>query len=199
MKRFALYLFTIITFIICLSGVTYAFWDTDSLNNSSLPPKSITIGDWNYQEETTPPIYDDYDLDIWVEEENINQVVPEGQIFKFEDDLYISTSPEYNPAYHGLPDSNNPPLWAFVSIELEWQANKNYRVNSVVTANGRYFIANSAYTTSNWFVNSPLTHSGNPWSEWREIEPISEEHFPFFENSNIRDYANPDWNYIIYK
>lgn len=174
-----------ITSIFCFR--TYSYWDI----NTTTIRTELKIGSINY--------INTLNLNIWEDNNILNQEVPVDTIFSYNNDLYIVRAGEtYNPHYHGLPGEGGN-QWAYVALELEWKPNMNYRTNSVVIRSGRYFIANSAYNTDDWFVNDPLTKHGKPWSEWREIEPIDESHFGNLPNSNLKDYANPDFNYIIYK
>lgn len=174
---------------------TYAFWAGSILPNLKQESVIIQIGEW---QKELPPWEGDYNLNIWEEEDDLNQVVPEDVIFSYNGLLYtVNDGNEYNPKYHGLP-GNPDARWALVAIELEWIPNVNYRVNSIVTRNGKWYIANHQYNTNNWFVNDPATNSGEYWKEWREIEPLTEDDFDYFEGTTLKDYRmNP--NDVTYK
>lgn len=170
-----------------------AYW-TETIGGVKIGNTLTQIGEW-----MSSTWESDYNLNIWEDENTLNQYIPEDTIFSYNGLLYIIIEGEkYNPYYHGLPGQPSN-RWASVSIELEWRPNTNYRPNSVVIRNGRYFIANIVFNTSSWFIHDPLTNSGYQWSEWREIEPISQEHFGMLLDTGLKDYANPDFNYIIYK
>lgn len=189
-------LIALLTLYLMVVPTTKAYWGLDMQNVENVKNISFSIGSWAHQSDTTP--WDNWNLNVWQDENILNQTIPDGQLFTYNGTLYISIDSDYNPFYHGLPDVNPIP-WAYVATDLHWRPGTNYRVNSVVIREGRYFIANSNYTTDDWFVNDPIDFHGHLWSEWREIEPISEEHFNYFIDTNIRDFANPNWNYIIYK
>lgn len=192
MKKLLIIIFFI---LISLTSLThsYAYWSSSVNGAETNTWTQILIGSWL----SDIIIPDDWNLNIWEDEDDINHIIPEGQLFTYDTHIYISLG-GYNPEYHGLPGEPNL-LWAFVSTELEWRPNTNYRVNSVVVRDGRYFIANILFNTSDWFINDPLTNSGHSWSEWREIEPISESYFNTFQGTNLIDYATPDFNFVIYK
>lgn len=161
---------------------THAFWD----NNQQIKSNIILLGNW---ESPIEQLTDGYIIDIWIEEDNLNQTIPENQLFSYNGLLYVvRDGEEYNPQWHGLP-GNGGNQWAYVSIELEWRPNVNYRVNSVVIRDGRWFIANPNYNSADWFVNDPLSKSGTQWSEWREIEPLEESYFDYLiEYPALKDY-----------
>lgn len=186
----------VFTLTISLIPKTYAYWANQIIEAEETFFASITIGEW--VTSYIPQILDGWNLNIWEDENTLNQNIPEGQLFTYDGFLYISLDSGYNPYWHGLPLDNSIP-WAFVATDINWIPGVNYRVNSVVKRSGRYFIANHAYTADDWFVNDPLIYHGNIWSEWREIEPIADEHFGWLDGLNIIDYANPDWDYITYK
>ena len=68
------------------------------------------------------------------------------------------------------------------------------RNNSVVTRYGKYYITNTNYN-NNWFIDDPAVNR----NEWLEIEPIAETNFGFLLDTTLRDYSNPDFNFIVYK
>lgn len=193
--RLILVLVILQSFAVILAARTYAYWADTIFSETKTAQVIISIGEWLFPDE--PVVPDDWNLNIWEEEETLNQNVPEDQIFTHDGYIYISTNGGYNPYYHGMPGEPNT-QWAFVATALEWEPNMNYRVHSVVTRDGRYFIANINYNSHDWFINDPLTNNGL-WGEWREIEPISQEHFGLLQDTNLIDYASPDWDYIIYK
>jgi hypothetical protein len=77
---------------------------------------------------------------------------------------------------------------AKVALDLDWQPNSNYRVNSVVVRDSRWFIANYKYDTNDWFITDPLDSPNTEYSPWREIEPVSIEEFNYIEGTTLRDY-----------
>lgn len=154
---------------------------------------TISIGNWDSNTTITIP---GFNIDEWIKNDTLDQLIEEGQYFSYNGYIYISNG-SYNPAYNGLPEQGSN-YWAYVSTELEWRPNTNYRPNSVVIRDDRYFIANIEFNTDNWFIDDPLTNNGR-WKPWREIEPISNENFSMIEEFNIINYADPDFNYIIYK
>lgn len=185
----------LIYLIFLISPKAYSYWN--SSENEYKGNYTILLGAWTIMPDNS------IDLNIWEDREVLNQVVPNDTIFTYDagdgrGKLFYMVRPKqtYNPYYHGLPGSGSN-LWVAFSLGLEWMPNLNYRTNSIIIRDGRYFIANSAYN-NNWFVGDPLNSANLPWSEWREIEPISEESFSFIPDTNIRDYANPNWQYIIY-
>lgn len=159
---------------------THAFWDSTQQIKSNI----ILLGNW---ESPIEQLTDGYIIDIWIEEDVLNQTIPVNQLFAYQGNLYIAID-EYNPQWHGLP-GNGINQWAYIALGLEWQPNMNYRVNSVVIRDGRWFIANPNYNSSDWFVNDPLSKSGTQWSEWREIEPLDESYFGYLiEYPALKDY-----------
>lgn len=176
---------------------TFAYWAENLIEAEETFFASVSIGEWitSY----IPEILEDWNLNEWEDTNTLNQSIPEGQLFTYDGELYISIDEDYNPYYHGVPGPGNSVPWAYVSTSLNWQSGTNYRVNSVVVRNGRYFIANSNYNSTDWFVNDPLQHHGYTWSEWREIYSIDESRFDYFPGTTIIDYASPDFNYVIYK
>lgn len=182
MKRIiSLYIILIISLV---SPVAYAYWTSNILESNTVINPTITIGTWfNILDEG-------FNLNIWQDEGILNQVIPNNQIFSYNNLLYVVREGEtYNPHYHGLPGSGSN-QWAYVSLELEWKPNMNYRTNAIVVRDGRYFIANHVYN-NDWFVNDPLSSTNQPWSEWREIQPVYE--FNYLEGTNLPDYRkNPN-------
>ena len=174
---------------------TYAFWADSILSSFKQDSLTILIGSWQRELPSWEVVYN---LDIWEEEGTLDQVVPKDVIFSYKGLLYtvnddaVNDGNEYIPKYHGLPGDPKA-RWALVAIELEWIPNVNYRVNSIVTRNGKWYIANYQFNAKNWFTNDPETHSGETWSEWREIEPLTEDNFKYFEGTNLKDYRmDPD-------
>lgn len=149
------------------------------------------IGNWG-------SIYDDILSLDELSEDELNITIPENTMFIYQGFLYLTRpNSNYNPEYHGLPGGSSSPNWAVWSIELQWRPNSNYRTNSVVIRNGRYFIANSNYN-QDWFVGDPLNSGNDSWAEWREIEPVSEDMFDYFYDTQIKDYRlHP--NQVVYK
>src|SRR5690606_32635154 len=97
------------------------------------------IGNWG-------SIYDDILSLDELSEDELNITIPENTMFIYQGFLYLTRpNSNYNPEYHGLPEGSSSPKWAVWSIELQWRPNSNYRINSIVIRNGRYFIANSNY------------------------------------------------------
>lgn len=185
---------TFILLSLTLSLPIKAYWVQGISPATETTEVSVGIGEWQYLEN----MWDiDYNLNIWEEEGTLNQQIPKGVIFSYDNLLYtVREGEEYNPHWHGVPSSSN--RWAFVSLELEWRANTNYRTNSVVVRDGRYFIANHNFNDDDWFINDPLIKSGHAWSEWREIEPLLESDFGYIEGTTLIDYRmNP--NEVVYK
>lgn len=194
LQRVLVFNLLIMSVIVGVSS-TYAFWADGIFSSFKQDSLTILIGSWQRE---LPSWEGDYNLNIWEEEDNLNQVVPEDVIFSYNGLLYtVNDGNEYNPKYHGLPGDPNA-RWALVAIELEWILNVNYRVNSIVTRNGKWYIANYEYNKTNWFINDPETHSVDEWSEWREIEPLTEDDFDYFEGTNLKDYRM-DPNDVTYK
>lgn len=193
--RLILVLVILQSFAVILAARTHAYWSDIIFSQTKTAQIIITIGEWLSPDG--PIVLDGWNLNIWEEEDTLNQNVPEEQMFTYDGNIYISINGGYNPFYHGMPGEPNT-QWAFVATGLDWKPNMNYRVHSVVIRDGRYFIANILYNSTDWFVNDPLTNNGL-WKEWREIEPISQEHFGLLQDTNLIDYASPDWDYIIYK
>lgn len=182
--------------IVALSNNAFAYWGSIESEGTTIN-NFLLIGTWG---NTVP---DEWNLNILEDNNELNLYIPEGQIFSYDNLLYISISDNYNPEYNGLPGENRT-RWALVALGLDWIENSNYRVNSVVRIYDefrdeyRYFIANSNWNNNDWFIHNPLTHSGNEWSEWREISPIEETDFGWLDGYNLRDFAAPDWNKVIY-
>lgn len=194
LSKRAIVIILLVFLIVLNTSVTFAYWESSITAGSSSKSPTITIGEWLEEE----PWENEYNLNIWEEEGRLNQYVPQDTVFSYDGNLYIvNSSMNYNPYYHGLPGQENT-HWAFVAVELEWQPNVNYRVNSVVIRNGKWYIANYRYNTVNWFVNDPATHSGNPWAEWREIEPLLMDYFGYLLDTNLLDYR-ADPNDVTYK
>lgn len=130
---------------------------------------------------------------LW-KENQINTFIPNNTIFSYNNILYIvNPNTAYNPQYHGLPGQSII-RWATIALELEWKPNTNYRNNSVVTRYGKYYITNTNYN-DNWFIGDPAVNQ----KEWLEIELIAETNFGFLLDTTLRDYSNPDFNFIVYK
>jgi hypothetical protein len=194
LSKRAIVIILLVFLIVLNTSVTFAYWESSITAGSSSKSPTITIGEWLEEE----PWENEYNLNIWEEEGRLNQYVPQDTVFSYDGNLYIvNSSMNYNPYYHGLPGQTFA-QWAFVAVELEWQPNVNYRVNSVVIRNGKWYIANYRYNTGNWFVNDPATHSGNPWAEWREIEPLLMDYFGYLLDTNLLDYR-ADPNDVTYK
>lgn len=162
-----------------LSTNVYAYWNNLEITHTV----TAQIGVWDYK-----IIPDEWNLNIWEAEGNLNRIIPENQLFSYNGLLYVvRDGEEYNPHWHGLPGEPNT-QWAYVSLELEWRPNMNYRTFSVVVREGRYFIANPAYN-DDWFVGDPLNSANKAWSEWREIEPLPESYFGFLlDYPMVKDY-----------
>lgn len=191
-KKIGLLYIALLTTIGSITTNTFAYWATGINNLNNYQQIVLQIGEWSGS-----IVPDAWNLNIWENENTLNQTVPINQLFSYDGFLYIgATKKGYTPIWHGLP-ANGSNQWAYFAIELEWRPNVNYRTNSVVLRDGRYFIANYR-NNRDWFINDPLTHSGHTWSEWREIEPISINNFGILDDYGIPDFSNPDWNYIIY-
>lgn len=181
-------IFLLLIFLVSLSAsTTYGYWVGGFLPSGNNSSNLISIGSW-----IDEPWKEDYNLNIWENEDDLNHYIPQGVIFSYDGLLYIVRQGEnYNPHYHGLPGKPSA-VWAVISLDLDWIANTNYRVNSVVVRNGKWYIANYEYNTSDWFVNDPSLKSGGQWSEWREIEPLAISYFGYLQGTNLLDYrANP--------
>lgn len=194
-KLFITTFFLLNIWVVVSYSQVYAYWGVVSAGETTENIR-IQIGTWDFFDD---PWNSDYNLNIWEDEGILNQYIPEDVVFSYNGNLYIKMpGVVYNPHYHGLPGMPNS-RWAAVSIDLEWRSDTNYRVNSVVIRSGKYYIANSGFNTRDWFVSDPANTLNLPWSEWREIYPIAEEHFAYFDGTDLRDFAAPDMNYIIYK
>jgi hypothetical protein len=183
-KKISIVALLFIIMLNILNMRVYAYWDTHYASKDI----QVVVGNWTW-DTPQPYIPSGYVIDIWIEENNINRWIPLGQLFSYQNKLYISIDKGgYNPQYHGLPQ-NGSNQWAYVSIELEWMPNTNYRVGAVVIRNGRYFIANPAYNDVDWFVGDPLNSNNKPWSEWREIQPLPDSYFGYIEDYPVlKDY-----------
>lgn len=164
-----------------------AFTYADGTNVSTSITLSIAEGIWDN-------IYDGIiQLELMTEEE-LKQPIPDDTLFMYQGKLYIKRPSEtYIPWWNGMPGERNN-VWAMFALDLEWIPNTNYRNNSVVTKNGKYYITNTSHN-NNWFIADPETDG----SHWLKIEPISEEHFGYLEGTSLRDYSKPDWDHIDYK
>lgn len=191
LKRILKSIFVLLSILISSNTRVKAFIYDSQVSASIV----IQLGDWQIE---IPPWESDYNLNIWENESNLNQFIPENTIFSYDGLLYIIIEgQDYNPYYNDLPGQTSN-RWAIVAIELEWRPNTNYRVNSVVVRNDRWFIANYAYNTIDWFIGDPLSSGNNSWSEWREIEPLTQENFNYFEGTTIKDYRIDSSN-VTYK
>lgn len=191
MRKLLIILVSII--LLASTQIAYAYWANEINNATKSQTLSITIGEWNLN-----PVDDEWNLDIWEDNDELNQTIPEGQLFSYNNILYVvRDGANYNPEWHGLPGQGSN-QWAYVALALEWLPNMNYRTNAVVIRNSRYFIANHLYN-NNWFVGDPLNSSNTKWSEWREIEPLPESYFGYLDDyPTVKDYrANP--NDVTYK
>jgi hypothetical protein len=179
----------LLSLLLINNNTIYAYWNSveTSLAFDSI---TITIGEWGN-------IYDDImQLDSMTEEE-LKQPIPDDTLFMYQGKLYIKRPSEtYIPFWHGMPGEPSS-RWAVFALNLEWIPNTNYRNNSVVIRNGKYYITNTNHN-NNWFIEDPAD-SKTQWDPWLEIEPISEEHFGYLEGTSLRDYSNPDFNFIVYK
>src|SRR5690554_6245212 len=139
----------LLVFLVSLNtSTTYAYWNSFNSPNT-IKTSYIGIGSW-----VVLPWEEDYNLNVWVEEDTLDQVIPDDVIFVYNGLLYTTREgQQYNPEYHGLPGGPDAPRWAIIALELEWIPYSNYRVNSVVTRNGKYYIANIQYNANDWFVN----------------------------------------------
>lgn len=170
------------------NNTIYAYWNSVE-NSPTFDSSIIIIGEWGN-------IYDGImQLDSMTEEE-LNQTIPDNTLFMYQGRLYIKRpSAIYVPAWQGMPGEPST-VWAVFALDLEWMPNTNYRNDSVVTKDGKYYIANTNYHS--WFTTDPAD-SKTEWDPWLEIEPISEEYFDYLEGTSLRDYSKPDWDYIVYK
>lgn len=187
MKKIINLLLLITLYIIGINSIAnvYAYWG-GILNYPTSIQNTITIqignGFWTNIYDGIPIIEE-----MTIEEEK--EVYEPGTLLLHEGYLYMVRE-NYQPYWHGLPDQYIP--WAVFSLNLEWRSGTNYRTNSIVAVNGRWFIANYVYSTD-WYTNSPLIYSGAPHSEWREIEPVDENDFGLLPGTNIKDYRlHPD-------
>ena len=183
----------LLVFLVSLKvSTTYGYWDSEIKAENANSSSIISIGSWIEETWVT-----EYNLDIWEESDTLNQTIPEDTIFSYTGTLYVvNDGQSYNPEWHGLPGSSSL-KWAILSVDLDWIPNSNYRVNSVVVRNDKWYIANYQWNSSNWFVNDPATHSGR-YKEWREIEPLPLDYFDYLLGTSMLDYrANP--NDVTYK
>lgn len=179
----------LLSLLLINNNTIYAYWNSVE-TSPTFDSSTIIIGEW----EIDVPTWDStWNLNLWTEDQ-LNTYIPHNTIFSYNGILYIvNPNTEYNPRYNGLPgqSGNN---WATIAIELEWKPNTNYRNNSVVTRYGKYYITNTNYN-NNWFIDDPAVNR----NEWLEIEPIAETNFGFLLDTTLRDYSNPDFNFIVYK
>ena len=89
----------IILLILVLSiQPTYAYWTSDISVSDTTSNATIQIGVWSWD------VTDGFNLNIWEEEEILNQYIPLDTLFSYEGILYIVRDGEsYNPYHHGLP------------------------------------------------------------------------------------------------
>lgn len=168
------------------NNTIYAYWNSIE-TSPAFDSITIIIGKWDN-------IYDGImQLDPMTEKE-LKQPIPDDTLFMYQGKLYIKRPSEtYIPLWHGMPGEPSS-VWAIFALELEWIPNTNYRNNSVVTRYGKYYITNTNYN-NNWFIDDPAVNR----NEWLEIEPIAETNFGFLLDTTLRDYSNPDFNFIVYK
>lgn len=159
-----------------------AYWASNISTAEVTTSISITIGEWNF----TIEILEDWDLNYWQQNNTLNQTIPEGQLFIYNNIVYVAKK-NYNPEWHGLPSSSN--IWAFVPIGKEWYSGNAYQINRVVTYQGKYYISQQDYNIFDLSLK---------WA-WREIEPISDEVFERFENGLINYVIDPTSPYLVYK
>lgn len=179
----------LLSLLLINNNTIYAYWNSVE-TSPAFDSCTIIIGEW----EIDVPTWDStWNLNLWTEDQ-LNTYIPHNIIFSYNGILYIvNPNTEYNPHYHGLPGQPSN-RWATIAIELEWKPNTNYRNNSVVTRYGKYYITNTNYN-DNWFIDDPAVNR----EEWLEIEPIAETNFGFLLDTTLRDYSNPDFNFIVYK
>lgn len=136
------------------------------------------------------------DLDLWVEENTLNQTMPIDTLFVYGGNIYmVSTAGGYNPQWHGLPDNSNVGWWAFISIMLEWVGSQQaYPIGAVVKRDGRFFQARHGGNTNDPLYNHGTDSSGKPW---REIQPVEDYMFPLIPGTTLRNYSIPFPEYII--
>lgn len=185
---------------------TYAYWHEEINNENAKIIDKVLIDKWNTISKDPEVILKDWIFtkeNIKFGEPKYNTTINKNQKFIYNDLIFISISDNYNPTWNGLPgDGNNQ--WAFVSTNLLWMEGMNYKANSIVKiidkhSNVKYYITNTIYQQSNYYVNNPLDSTNDCWhSEWLEIEAIDEEAFELFEDLNIFDYTKYK-NNIIYK
>lgn len=176
-----------------------AYWiDSVTTPEEEVISMEIQIGEWDFDDdgkgppELEPQPYDDYNLNEWIENNALNQTVEAGIFIIYNDKLHLTIA-SYNPQSNGLPGEPSS-TWAVLAISLEWNEGSNYRENSVITKEGRWFIGRPGQS---WLVDDPL--GPNSWA-WMEIMPLSEDDFKDFPNSTIRDYTKPkDPNDIVPK
>lgn len=199
MRRIIITILVLLTLLLSFSLIPSAlgYWSSDvSGSYKNQDTGLIYIGEWKLNSWET-----DYNLNEWEKNGELNQVVPKDTVFSYDGLLYIvrpDLTGEYVPEWHGLPGENS--IWAMFALDLEWKPHTNYRVYSVVVRDGRWFIANNKYDSNGWFTNDPLTHSGAEWSQWREIEPLTENDFDYLDIApSLRDYRKINNEGIIYK
>lgn len=190
---------TVYAVIFCITD-SHAYWvDSITFPNEESASLEIQIGEWDFDDGSDkspkdPQPYDGFDLNEWVEEDNLNRIIPVGQMVKYQERLYIVVAENYNPLWHPLPGTPGS-HWVSVPLDLDWEPNNNYRINSVVVREGRWFITKD---NGSWFVDDPID-SKELWDSWWEIDPLSEDDFGYFPDSTIKDYTISDRSKVKYK
>lgn len=152
----------------------YAFTYNDNINVNLII--QIAEGNWDVNDEGIINLNE-------LSSQELKQPIPDNTLLRYNGLLYIKRpGATYIPAWHGMPGQPSA-KWAVFALELEWIPNTNYRNNSVVTRNGKFYITNINFN-NNWFIGDPATNR----NEWLEINPVSISSFPFFEGTNYRDF-----------
>lgn len=197
-KRWLLYfIILIISSITTNISTTIAYFNTTKVGSA---PTVVELGSWTWIKdgitiEDAPT--GTFDLDEFIEEGNLNVILPLDSYFMYQGNLYqVTSTTGYNPQWHDLPSSSSAG-WAFISLMLDWVgAHQRYNVGAVVRIDNRYFQAMHLGNTFNPLTNHGPANSGKPW---REIEPMEDYMFPFLEDTQLRDYSNPYPNYVVQK
>lgn len=198
MKKLTILLIALLVIFSSMNIVTaYAYFNQFTANM----PAAVLIGSWSRNLIDIAPT-GTIILNIWINEDTLNQTIPYTQYFIYNNELYqVTSNAGYNPLWHGIPYSDsNVEGWAFINLSLDWAGpTQRYKVGAVVRVDGRYFQAMHSGNT-----NDPRTHNGptmphSSGEPWREIMPMEDYMFNMLPNSSLRDYTSPIAMYVIEK
>lgn len=183
----------------------YAFWQefTFQSNVNSFP--CLSIANFNFHDDeyifgqdTIVVNVDDEFKEKYVEEingvlylndtanEELRKILPAGSIIK-SDIYYEILSSSYILTNHNiLPDASQGNIFNYVMrpISLDYISTWAYDKNRVVRASdGNYYVS-----ADNWNTSNPADPSSN---RWYRIEPMNDDDFYTFLDSQIPNYRTP--------